>query len=70
MNCTIAHYSDAGHWVESIKVMVTQCNTNVPEARMQPVDHLVDKESYQLDAFLFLSDPSPIIGYACHSLTH
>ena len=53
MNCTIAHYSDAGHWVESIKVMVTQCNTDVPEARMQPVDHLVDKGSYQLDAFLF-----------------
>ena len=20
--------------------------------------------------FIFLSDPSPIIGYACHSLTH
>ena len=33
--------------------MVTQCNTDVPEARMQPVDHLVDKGSYQRDAYLF-----------------
>ena len=23
-----------------------------------------------LSCFYFLSDPSPIIGYACHSLTH
>ena len=33
--------------------MVTQCNTDVPEARMQPVDHLLDKGSYQRDAYLF-----------------
>ena len=26
--------------------------------------------SYLVFAFAFLSDPSPIIGYACHSLTH
>ena len=25
---------------------------------------------YILGEFVFLSDPSPIIGYACHSLTH
>ena len=33
--------------------MVTQCNTDVPEARMQPVDQPVDKGSYQRDAYLF-----------------
>ena len=26
--------------------------------------------SYLVFAFAFLLDPSPIIGYACHSLTH
>ena len=30
-------------WVESIIVMVTDCNADVPEARMEAVDHLVEK---------------------------
>ena len=30
---------------------------------------LADNYNYS-NSYLFLSDPSPIIGYACHSLTH
>ena len=30
-------------WVESIIVMVTDCNADVPEVRMEAVDHVVEK---------------------------
>ena len=34
-------------WVESIIVMVTDCNADVPEARMEAVDHVVEKGLHQ-----------------------
>ena len=34
-------------WVESIIVMVTDCNVDVPEARMEAVDHVVEKGLHQ-----------------------
>ena len=40
--------------------------------QMAARDHgrmLKDKRSNNCDRIYFLSDPSPIIGYACHSLT-
>ena len=36
----------------------------------RPLDWWLLKPSSKCVLFWFLSDPSPIIGYACHSLTH
>ena len=38
--------------------------------RLAQVPPTADARTVECSLFLFLSDPSPIIGYACHSLTN